>query len=556
MALADDTSLVRAIAARIVGGDDADDVVQETFLRALVHPPATDQPLAPWLATVARHVAIDWLRRRRPTVDLDDLVGDDAPPPGRPGLPRLLAGLGHLSEGEVVVLLLRDALELSVDEVAAAMDTSAGTVRVLHHRARRKAAAADRADDRSLQALERFLTWLLARATVGLPVRARLGDGPDPAFAAGTLAAHAALLDGMVEAAAASGRPELEARARLARGTARIHTSPAASLPDFRAAVALSPEPAIPRLRLASQLYHLGRRDEARREAEAGLTEEPERVRGLLHQFLARVCLDADDREGARRHAAAARAVPGVTGAAAAAVTAGVVLLAEERFAEARVEFAAALALVRSRGNVHDEPAMLNNLAIATLGTGDLDEAERLATSAFRLARSRDDRRREAQIQGVLALVALHRGRTGEAVTAFERTVEASRSVGLGAEVQLARTFLGVLEHLRGRPARAAELLRAVVEDTRSAATGETHRTARAWLLAAEVALGTAPPGGFDALRAEARAAGQRGLLASLDLLEALADPALAQARLAAADERSTPVRVAALLLRAAISGS
>src|SRR5688500_14595771 len=123
--------MLTAVAARLVGTADADDIVQETFLRALAHPPADPAaPMAPWLVTVARNLAIDFLRQRGRFAELAD--NEEAPPdpPARgPGLAALLAGLGALSEGEVVVLLLRDALDLDVEEVARALDTSAGSVR-------------------------------------------------------------------------------------------------------------------------------------------------------------------------------------------------------------------------------------------------------------------------------------------------------------------------------------------------------------------------------------------------------------------------------------------
>src|SRR5438552_11485670 len=45
---------------------DADDLVQETFVRALERPPArTDVPWRPWLVRVAVNLGRDLLRRRR-----------------------------------------------------------------------------------------------------------------------------------------------------------------------------------------------------------------------------------------------------------------------------------------------------------------------------------------------------------------------------------------------------------------------------------------------------------------------------------------------------------
>src|SRR5438128_12126286 len=45
---------------------DAEDVVQDTFVRAIEHPPGrTNEPLRPWLVKVALNLARDLLRRRR-----------------------------------------------------------------------------------------------------------------------------------------------------------------------------------------------------------------------------------------------------------------------------------------------------------------------------------------------------------------------------------------------------------------------------------------------------------------------------------------------------------
>src|SRR4051812_4008670 len=71
-----------AYAVRLTGGDRgrAEDILQETLLRAWRHPQALDPergPVRSWLFTVARNVAVDAhrARRARPTE-----VGDGAPP--------------------------------------------------------------------------------------------------------------------------------------------------------------------------------------------------------------------------------------------------------------------------------------------------------------------------------------------------------------------------------------------------------------------------------------------------------------------------------------------
>jgi RNA polymerase sigma-70 factor (ECF subfamily) len=70
---------------------DADDLVQETFTRALARPPAKrDDPWRPWLVRVAMNLAHDTLRRRRrrryvgPWLPSPVEADDDEPPAYEP----------------------------------------------------------------------------------------------------------------------------------------------------------------------------------------------------------------------------------------------------------------------------------------------------------------------------------------------------------------------------------------------------------------------------------------------------------------------------------------
>jgi RNA polymerase sigma factor (sigma-70 family) len=135
---------------------DADDVVQETFVRALSHPPArTDIPLLPWLVRVALNASRDLLRRRRKR----EYVGPWLPQPielradgaGSALIDSadvrydllesasfaFLLALEALSARQRAVLLLRDVFDYSVRETAVALDVSEGAVKTAHHRARR-----------------------------------------------------------------------------------------------------------------------------------------------------------------------------------------------------------------------------------------------------------------------------------------------------------------------------------------------------------------------------------------------------------------------------------
>lgn len=186
---------------------DADDLVQETFVRAMQRPPAhTDAPWRPWLVRVAMNLARDWLRRRRRSgyrgtwlPSPIDTGGEDAPPayelPPESGSPTegryelmesvsfaFLLALEALTPQQRAVLLLRDVFDYAVRDTAAALGLSEANVKVTHLRARRAMAAYDRqrcvpsADlqARTRDALQRFM---VAMASEDVPaIEALLAD--------------------------------------------------------------------------------------------------------------------------------------------------------------------------------------------------------------------------------------------------------------------------------------------------------------------------------------------------------------------------------------------
>jgi RNA polymerase sigma-70 factor (ECF subfamily) len=70
--------LVYSVALRVLADTgEAEDVLQDVFLQLWRHPASFDATrgnLGPWLAVIARHRAIDALRKRRPQTDLEDVV--------------------------------------------------------------------------------------------------------------------------------------------------------------------------------------------------------------------------------------------------------------------------------------------------------------------------------------------------------------------------------------------------------------------------------------------------------------------------------------------------
>lgn len=139
---------VRRVACRRIANSDAvADVVQETFAKALQHLPELRKPnrFRSWLLAIADHAATDQLRAQRSLTPLDASYEESVASTG-PG-PESLAELKELTElveGYVAGLSQRDAtavamvahLGFSITQVADALGVTAGTAKVIVHRAR------------------------------------------------------------------------------------------------------------------------------------------------------------------------------------------------------------------------------------------------------------------------------------------------------------------------------------------------------------------------------------------------------------------------------------
>lgn len=148
--------LVFRLAFRMTGNEhDAEDVVQETFLRAYGAIGRYDPQaqVSTWLYAIASNCAIDLLRRRRrrPLLELDgpgksEPAGAEPSPErhtlGRELRARLDAALGNLAAKERVAFSLRHFEDLSIREIAEAMGTPEGSVKNNIFRAVRKLRAA------------------------------------------------------------------------------------------------------------------------------------------------------------------------------------------------------------------------------------------------------------------------------------------------------------------------------------------------------------------------------------------------------------------------------
>lgn len=200
-ALETDRRLLWGLCYRMTGNAaDADDLVQETFVRAIEKPPQrTNEPLRPWLMRVAMNLSRDLLRRRRrqryvgPWLPSPVPTDEESPASYEPPAPTedspvarydlkesvsfaFLLALEALSPSQRAVLLLRDVFDYSTSDTAEALDRSETNVKVLLLRARRKMKEYDKQrsmnnavrEQATSRALEQFLLYLGSRDAAGL----------------------------------------------------------------------------------------------------------------------------------------------------------------------------------------------------------------------------------------------------------------------------------------------------------------------------------------------------------------------------------------------------
>jgi RNA polymerase sigma factor (sigma-70 family) len=148
---------LRSFAARLLHAarDDADDVVQEAFIRARRGLLATDGPMAlrAWLYMIVRNCALDTLRAQRRTHALDDemtISAVGAPDPAqslaqRCELRELLTAIGDLPDRQRHALVLREFDGRSHVETARLLHTTVAATKSLIIRARTNLDAARRA---------------------------------------------------------------------------------------------------------------------------------------------------------------------------------------------------------------------------------------------------------------------------------------------------------------------------------------------------------------------------------------------------------------------------
>jgi RNA polymerase sigma-70 factor (ECF subfamily) len=145
--------LYRMARSVVLNDSEAEDVVQESYVRAFIHLDQFhgDSSLATWLSRIVLNEALGRLRRRRPTVDLGT-IENRAPsqiisfPTAQLDPERTMAqreiqslverAIDDLPEAFRIVLVARIIEDMSIEETAELFGLRADTVKTRLHRAR------------------------------------------------------------------------------------------------------------------------------------------------------------------------------------------------------------------------------------------------------------------------------------------------------------------------------------------------------------------------------------------------------------------------------------
>ena len=211
---------LRAVAYRMLGSlTEADDAVQEAWLRLARSDDAAIENLSGWLTTVVGRVCLDMLRARKARreesveVHLPDPVvtyGGERDPEAEALLAdsvglALLVVLETLNPPERLAFVLHDMFAVPFDEIAGVLGRSTDATKMLASRARRRvqgaAPVADADVTRQRQVVDAFLTAarggdfdaLVAILHPDVVLRAETGDGLVLATGARDVAGRAAM---------------------------------------------------------------------------------------------------------------------------------------------------------------------------------------------------------------------------------------------------------------------------------------------------------------------------------------------------------------------------
>jgi len=173
---------LRAVAFRMLGStDEADDAVQETWLRASRFDARTVVNVTGWLTTIVARVCLEWLRSRQrrgeellDLAELDRVIAHDAGAHPEADLVMaesvglaLLVVLDTLGPAERIAFVLHDLFGVPFEEIAGIVERSPGAAKKLASRARHRVRGTPSVTAAELRAQREVIDAFLAASRAG-----------------------------------------------------------------------------------------------------------------------------------------------------------------------------------------------------------------------------------------------------------------------------------------------------------------------------------------------------------------------------------------------------
>jgi RNA polymerase sigma-70 factor (ECF subfamily) len=168
---------LRAVAYRLLGSaSEAEDAVQDVWLRASRHDADRVDNLSGWLTTITGRICLDRLRnrRRRGEQPLDERLDErtESDPEANALAAEsvgaaLVIVLDRLTPAERIAFVLHDVFDLPFDQIAGIVGRSTDATKMLASRARRRVRSGDRAVESSLARQRELVEAFLAAARDG-----------------------------------------------------------------------------------------------------------------------------------------------------------------------------------------------------------------------------------------------------------------------------------------------------------------------------------------------------------------------------------------------------
>ncbi len=142
-------AIYRFILLKVGHREEAEDLTHQVFLKAWQNISGFTEkgfPFSSWLYRIARNAVIDYYRKSKPVVSIDEDIileqliihPDITALDSKKDIARIMASLRELKDIERDVVIMRFVEDLSVKEIAITISKSEGAVKVIQHRALNK----------------------------------------------------------------------------------------------------------------------------------------------------------------------------------------------------------------------------------------------------------------------------------------------------------------------------------------------------------------------------------------------------------------------------------